>query len=48
MRVKTSVKSGRIATNHNETQARGMKVRSSVKSGRIATNHNEMLVRSAA
>ena len=48
MRVKTSVKCGGLPTNHNETQARGVKVRSGVKSGGIGTNHSEMLVRGAA
>jgi hypothetical protein len=41
MKIKTQVKVGAIATNHNET----LRVRTAVKAGfgKIATNHNEAL-----
>jgi hypothetical protein len=50
MKVKTSVKGGRLAANHNETLARatGLKVRTNVKAGRLSANHNGTLVRDAA
>jgi hypothetical protein len=37
MTVKTSVKAGKIISNHNET----LVVRSNVKAGKITVNHNE-------
>ena len=52
MQVKTNVKSGRIATNHNEARvraaARGLKVQTGVQAGKITTNHSEMRARAAA
>lgn len=40
--VRSSVKGGRIATNHN---AKKLVVRSHVRGGRIATNHNASVAR---
>lgn len=42
MKVKTTVKAGRLATNHNQS-VKGLRVKSSVKAGndRIITNHNQ-------
>ena len=37
MTIKTNVKAGGLAMNHNET----LTVRSDVKAGRVAGNHNE-------
>jgi hypothetical protein len=52
MKVRTKVKAGRLATNHNQALVReglkGVKVRTSVKAGRLATNHNQTLVRDVA
>jgi len=50
MKTKTHLKAGRLAANHNETQARAVKVRSlrvrtGVKAGRLAANHNETILR---
>jgi hypothetical protein len=49
MRVKTTVKAGALAPNHNEALVRagGLKVRTSVKAGEwpIGTNHSEVVVR---
>ncbi len=41
MKVTTKVKAGRLALNHNESAARGMRVSTKVKAGRLAGNHNE-------
>lgn len=38
MTVKTQLKGGRLASNHNPTVA--LKVATSLKGGRLATNHN--------
>jgi len=40
MKVKTSVRAGRLAVNHS-----GMKVKTNVRSGRLASNHNGARVR---
>ena len=51
MQVKTRVKAGQIALNHNETLVRvprptpSLKVKTHVKAGGIMLNHNETLVR---
>jgi len=45
MKVKSRVKSGRLAGNHNETLSTGLKVKTRVKSGKLAGNHNETLVK---
>src|SRR5262245_41746937 len=51
MQVKTRVKAGALAPNHNETlvraprQAQSLKVKTRVKAGALAPNHNETLVR---
>ena len=37
MNIKTKVKAGRLAANHNATV---MKVRTKVKGGKLAANHN--------
>jgi hypothetical protein len=48
MKVKTNIKAGRLAANHNETltqdSAQGLKVKTSLKAGRLASNHNETMV----
>jgi hypothetical protein len=44
MTIRTQLKAGKLATNHNET----LQVRSSLKAGKLGLNHNEALqVRSA-
>jgi hypothetical protein len=54
MQVKTRVKAGGIALNHNETLVRaqrpatGLKVKTRIKAGGLALNHNETLVRSTS
>ena len=49
MKVRTSVKGGRLSSNHNQTLLRkgvkGLRVRTSMKAGRLASNHNQTLVR---
>ena len=45
MKVKTNVKAGAIATNHNQTVSRGLKVKTKVKSGGINLNHNQTAAR---
>ena len=53
MKTRTSVKAGRLSSNHNETlvkasgKSEGLKVRTQIKAGRLAGNHNETLVREA-
>lgn len=49
MKVRTSMKAGRLAGNHNQTLLRqgvkALRVRTSVKAGRLSSNHNQTLVR---
>ena len=51
MKVKTNIKAGALAKNHNETlvrdtgKVRGLKVKTNVKAGGVHLNHNETLVR---
>ena len=44
MKVKSSVKAGAIASNHNQS-VKGLRVKSSVKAGKITTNHNQTVKR---
>ncbi len=54
MKVKTNLKAGGLAINHNETlvrdipKARGLKVKTHLKAGGMFLNHNETLVRDTA
>ena len=43
MTIRTQLKAGKLATNHNEA----LQVRSAIKAGRLAANHNEKLQRAA-
>ncbi|MEO6596480.1 MAG: hypothetical protein ABIP94_17145 [Planctomycetota bacterium] len=46
MNVRTDVKGGRVAANHNQTRpVRGLLVQTAVKGGRLAANHNHVLAR---
>jgi hypothetical protein len=51
MKIRTNVKAGALAPNHNETQVRdtnqaaGLRVKSRVKAGALAPNHNETQAR---
>jgi hypothetical protein len=44
MRIKTNVRAGRIALNHNQSVKR-LRIKSNVKACRIALNHNQFLAR---
>jgi len=43
MKIKTNVKAGRIALNHNQTV--GLKVKSGVKGGDMELQHNQTMAR---
>ena len=49
LKVKTSIKSGGIMSNHNETlvqpPSKNLKVKTNVRAGGMAINHNQTLVR---
>ena len=44
MRVKTNVKAGKLAVNHNQT-VKGLRVKSTVRAGKIAFNHSQTVAR---
>ena len=44
VKVKTNVKAGKIALNHNQT-VRGLRVKSNVKAGKLGVNHNQAVAR---
>ena len=43
MKIKTKVRAGKLAANHNQAIA-GLKVRSHVKAGGVNLNHNQAVV----
>ena len=50
MKIKSNLKAGGLASNHNQTIARGLKVKSNVKAGSFPpdpckTNHNQTVAR---
>jgi len=45
MKIKTNVKAGRIAANHNQSVARGLKVKTNVKAGGLTAQHNQTMAR---
>lgn len=38
MKVRTSVRAGRLASNHSQT---GVRVKSQLRAGRLSSNHNQ-------
>ena len=44
MRIKSSVKAGKLASNHNQS-VRRLRVKTNVKAGKLASNHNQTLAR---
>ena len=45
MKIKTNVKAGLIAANHNQTVARALKVKTGVKAGGVQMQHNQTMAR---
>jgi hypothetical protein len=45
MKIKSNVKAGALADNHNQTASRGLKVKSNVKAGGITNNHSQTAAR---
>ena len=41
MRIKTNIKAGKLATNHNQTARKGRRGRTSVKTGGEHWQHNQ-------
>jgi hypothetical protein len=49
MRIRSSVKSGRLAVNHSQTApTAGIKIKTHVKSGQLALNHSHSRVNKLA
>lgn len=50
MQVRTDVKGGKLATNHNHAPrpVRGLPVQTAVKGGKLAVNHHLTLIRPAS
>jgi hypothetical protein len=46
MKVKSKVKAGALAANHNQT-VKGLRVKSKVKAGALTNNHNQTVTRHA-
>jgi len=44
MRIKTNVKAGKLATNHNQA-VHGLRVKRNVKAGGLQPNHNQTVTR---
>ena len=50
MKVRTGIKGGKLAANHNQTllrvrpRAKGLRVKTGVKAGKLSANHNETLL----
>ena len=50
MKVKSSVKAGGLAQNHNQAIARdsdGLRIKSNVRAGGLVINHNQTIARAA-
>jgi hypothetical protein len=43
MKVKSNIKAGKLAVNHNQAVACGLRVKSNVKAGKLAANHNQTI-----
>jgi hypothetical protein len=44
MKVKSNVKAGKLAVNHNQA-VKGLRVRAGLKAGKLAANHNQAVAR---